>query len=417
MLALRIALRYLLAPKSHNAVNVITLISIGGVAVATAAIVIVLSVFNGFNDLAAAHLSAIDPELKVTPVEGKAFRGADSLARALPAAVPGVAVATPVIEERALLVGASGQMPVVFKGVVPEEYARVVDVNSTIIDGLPVGADFADALPDSTFASTALTLSVGVAMETGLRPGPDAGAEIFIPRRMGRINPANPAAAYRREKFTVTGVFRVEQPEYDTDRVIIPLSAARRLLEYNFAEASALELRLSPGASPEALAPRVEKALGPAFRVATRLQQQEAAFRMIAIEKWMTFVMLIAILLIATFNIISTLSLLVIEKRDDTATLRALGAPRRLTARIFRLEGVLVTLAGGAAGLVLGSLLSLGQQHFGWIKLAGDPRLLSTSAYPMRLEPWPDLAVVAATVAAIAIITGLASALFIKEKD
>ncbi len=412
MLALKIALRYLLAPKSHNAVNVISIISLSGVAVATAAIVIVLSVFNGFNDLAASHLSAIDPQLKVSPAGAKVFAKADSIALAITEGVDGIEAATPVLEERTLLVGASGQMPVVFKAVNPAEYPRIVDINATIIDGLNIGA--AD-IPGCEIPQ-AMTLSVGVAMETGLRPAPDSGAELYAPRRTGRINPANPAAAYRREAFTATGVFRVEQPEYDTDRIIIPLDAGRRLLEYDNGEASAIELRLTPGTDERRVAGDLAAMLGDGFTIADRLRQQEEAFRMIAIEKWMTFVMLTAILLIATFNVLSTLSLLVIEKRSDAATLRALGAPRALTRSIFTWEGSLITISGGIAGIIFGSLLTLGQQHFGWVKLAGDPNLLSTTVYPVRLAPWPDLAIVAATVAAIAIVTGSASRIFTKSE-
>ncbi|MDE6278309.1 MAG: ABC transporter permease [Muribaculaceae bacterium] len=410
MLALRIALRYLRAKKSHNAVNVISLISIGGVAVATAAIVIVLSVFNGFNDLAASHLSAIDPELKVQPVQGKVFAGADSLADVL-AALPEIAAAAPSLEERALLVGQAGQMPVVLKGVSPERYPAVVAFNTTIIDGTTVGPEALDAAP-----TPPLYIAVGVAVETGLRPAPDTGASLFVPRRQGRLNPANPAAAYRRADFTVAGVFRIEQPEYDADHVVLPIDEARRLLDYSAAEASAIELRIAPGVDAAGAAAAVEAALPDAnFRILTRLQQQEAAFRMIAIEKWMTFVMLIAILLIAAFNILSTLSLLVIEKRDDAATLRALGAPASMVASVFRWEGALITCSGGLLGIILGSLLVLGQQTFGWIKLAGDPALLSTAVYPVRLAPWPDLALVALAVALIAAAVAAASRLFTKK--
>lgn len=410
MLALRIALRYLRAKKSHNAVNVISLISLGGVAVATAAIVIVLSVFNGFNDLAAAHLSAMDPELKVLPAQGKVFPAADSLATLL-AARPEIAAATPVLEERALLVGQAGQMPVVLKGVDPACYPSVVAINATVIDGQPIAPES----PEAAAIPAPMHIAVGVAVETGLRPGPDTGASLYAPRRRGRINPANPAASYRRADFTVAGVFRIEQPEYDADHVIVPLDDARRLLDYTAGEASALELRPAPGTSVSEAIAATEAALGPDFRILTRLQQQEAAFRMIAIEKWMTFIMLIAILLIATFNILSTLSLLVIEKRDDAATIRALGAPAGLVSAVFRWEGALITASGGLAGIVLGSALALGQQAFGWIRLAGDPALLSTDAYPVRLAPWPDLAVVAAAVALIAAAVALASRLFTRK--
>lgn len=408
MLALRIALRYLLAPKSHNAVNVISVISMTGVAVAVAAIVVVLSVFNGFADLAAAHLSVIDPELKVVPRSGKVFAGADTLAAELMRDIPDLAVATPSLEERALLVARSGQMPVVFKGVDPDVYPLAVDFNSTILDGSPL-------FNDSIYGLVPMTISVGVAMETGLRPGQDAGAELYVPRRKGRINPANPAASYRSAAFAVAGVYRVEQPEYDTDRLLIPLDKARTLLEYGGGEASALELRLSPGSDVEKVRSDLEKRLGGDFEILSRLQQQEAAFRMIAIEKWMTFVMLAAILLIACFNIFSTLSLLVIEKRSDASTLRALGASRGQTSLIFSLEGALITLAGGLAGLLLGSLLTLGQQTWGWVKLAGDPSLLTTSSYPVRLAPWPDLAAVMLMLVIMASITALAARFFTRK--
>ncbi|MDE6310241.1 MAG: ABC transporter permease [Muribaculaceae bacterium] len=409
MLALRIALRYLRAKKSHNAVNVISLISLCGVAVATAAIVIVLSVFNGFNDLAASHLSALDPELKASPVAGKVFVRADSLARVLES-LPEVVAATPVIEERALLVAPAGQMPVVIKGVVSERYPEVVGVNATIIDGTPIGPGL---IPEG--CPPPLHIAVGVAMETGLRPSPEALAELYVPRRRGRLNPANPAAAYRRADFTVAGVFRIEQPEYDTDHVILPLAEARSLLDYSEGEASALEIRLAPDARMSDVLRAIGDVLGPDFDIRDRLRQQEAAFRMIAIEKWLTFSMLIAILVIAAFNILSTLSLLVIEKRDDAATLRALGAPASLTASVFRWEGALISMAGGAIGIVLGSALSLCQQHFGWVKLAGDPSLLSTPAYPVRLAPWPDLAAVVLVIILLAAVVAAASRLFTRK--
>ncbi len=409
MLALRIALRYLRAKKSHNAVNVISLISLCGVAVATAAIVIVLSVFNGFNDLAASHLSALDPELKASPAEGKVVAQADSLARELEK-LPEVAAATAVLEERALLVAPAGQMPVVIKGVDERAYPEVVGVNGTVIDGAVIGPG---TVPED--CPPPMHIAVGVAIETGLRPGLESTAELYVPRRRGRLNPANPAAAYRRADFTVAGVFRIEQPEYDADHVIVPLAEARQLLEYSGGEASAIEIRLVPGTRVSDGAKAIGRILGEDFTISDRLRQQEAAFRMIAIEKWLTFAMLIAILLIAAFNILSTLSLLVIEKRDDASTLRALGAPASLTAAVFRWEGALISLAGGAIGIVLGSLLALGQEHFGWVKLSGDPSLLSTSAYPVRLAPWPDLVAVVLVILMLAAAVAAASRLFTRK--
>ncbi len=241
MLALRIALRYLFAKKSHRAVNVISVISLAGVAVATMAIVVVLSVFNGFSDLAHTRLGRIDPDFKAVVKVGKVFAGADSVAVVL-SGIEGVAWASPTLQERALLVAGDAQMPVRVTGSDPGAYSAP-DLSPVIIDGAyateaHVGAD--------TLA--AAQLSVGVALHTGLRPGGMSAAVLYAPRRVGRINPANPAAAYRRLLVAVSAVFQIDQPEYDNDCVTVPLDALRRLLEYRADEASAIDIGLEPGA-------------------------------------------------------------------------------------------------------------------------------------------------------------------------
>ena len=318
MLALRIALRYLFAKKSHRAVNVIAVISMAGVAVATMAIIVVLSVFNGFTDLAQSHLAAIDPEVRIAPLSGKVIESADSLARALESR-DDVASAAVVLQERALFVSGDRQTPVIFKGLDPAKARRIADIDAVIIDGV-----FApdNGMPDSLAGMQA---SVGVAINMGLHPSPYSAGRIYVPRRLGRINPANPAAAYRALDVAVTGVVQVDQPEYDADFVFIPLEAARRMLDYDAGEGSAVELKAAQGVRPDELVRRLAKDL-PQYSVQGRVEQQADTFRMIAVEKWITFTMLVFILLIASFNIVSTLSLMVIEKRADMATLRALGA-------------------------------------------------------------------------------------------
>ncbi len=402
-----IALRYLVAPKSHKVVNVIARVSIAGVAVASAAIIVVLSVFNGFTRLAESHLSLIDPDVKVVPVAGKVFAGADSLASALED-LPSVAAAMPVLQERALLAGGAAQMPVKVKGVDPQRIAAVVNLDSLIIDG--VYSDV-NGLPDSIAGAQ---LAVGVAMRTGLRPSPYGMAELYMPRRTGRINPANPAAAYSRRSLAVTGVFRVDQPEYDSEYIFVPLATMRELLEYNGDEASAIEIKAAPGVSLSALEKDVREALGESFDVLGRERQQADTFRMIAVEKWVTFLMLVFILLIASFNIVSTLSLMVIEKRDDMQVLRALGATRRSVRRIFAAEGWLITVAGGVIGTVLGVALALVQQHFGLIKLAADPAALTTDVYPVEVHA-ADALVVLLTVAATGAVIALVSLFFTRK--
>jgi len=391
LLAWKIALRYLFSKKSHGAVNVISAVSVAGVAIATAAIVVVLSVFNGFTDLASSHLSLLDPELMVRPTQGKVIGNADSLAAAA-AARKDVAAACPTLQERALLVYDTKQMPVIVKGVA-EEYTAVVAIDTAVIDGsfVPRGLQ----LPGATVA-------VGVAMTTGVRPGMLSQADIYVPRRLGRINPANPGAAFRSERTVVTGVFRVDQQEYDADRVLLPIETVRSLLEYDDGVASAIELRLAPGTDPE----RVRSDLRSIFPegdydILTRIEQEADAFRMIRVEKWITFLMLAFILVIAGFNIISTLSLLIIEKRGNMATMRAFGASEGFVRQVFMAEGRLITTGGGVAGIVLGSVLVLAQQWGGFIRLSGDPSLLTVSAYPVRLAAG-DLAVVLALIMVVA---------------
>ncbi len=407
MLTLRIALRYLFAHKSHKAVNVISAVAIAGVAVATTAIVVVLSVFNGFSELSAKHLSQIDPDLKAVPVQGKAFGGADSLCTLL-SALPQIDMAQPTMQERALAVAGNEQMPVVVKGVPQQSYPGLVPVGNTIIDGIfPPGA----LPPDSAEAAA---LSVGTAVSLGVRPGLGSVLDLYIPRRRGRINPANPAGAYRNARVTVAGVFQVDQPEYDNDFMITDIDLLRHLLDYTPDHAGAIEMKLAPGVAPGNAAVEVSAVLGSGFEVLTREQQQHETFRMISVEKWMTFLMLVFILVIASFNIITTLSLLVIEKRDNMGTMRALGAPRGFVAGVFAWEGTLITAIGGLAGVVLGLALSWIQQCFGIIKLGADPSALTIDVYPVKIDA-ADILAVSLTVVLLGIIIGQFSRVFTRR--
>lgn len=402
MLSLRIALRYLFSKKSHRAVNIISAISIAGVAVATMAIVVVLSVFNGFSGLSASQLSRIDAAIRVEPREGKTIAGADSLASEF-MKLSGVSSAQPVIEERAMLVSGRARVPVAFKAVQPD-YRRVVDLDSVIIDGLFL---------NSYDSVACMQLSVGVANRTGLRPGLNSMAELYVPRRKGRINPANPAASLRSERMLITGVLEVERADVDNDRVIIPIESARRLLDYDD-EATAIELSLADGSDPAEVMKAVSAIAGDRFNVLDRHMQQADAFRMIAVEKWITFMMLVFILVIASFNIISTLSLLVVEKRHDMGVLRAMGASRKSVRSIFAWQGFMITLLGGVTGIVIGIILSLVQEHFGLIRLAGDPAALTISVYPVAVE-FLDVVIVLIAVMVIGSVCSQITRLFTKN--
>jgi ABC-type lipoprotein release transport system permease subunit len=402
VLSLRIALRYLFSKKSHRAVNIISSIAIAGVAVATTAIVVVLSVFNGFSRLSEEHMSRIDPDIMIAATAGKSFGAADSLARAI-SAVADVMAASAVIEEKAMLVSDQARIPVEFKAV-GDSYDSVVDLDGVIIDG---------AYMNSFDTMACMQLSVGVANRTGLRPGVATVAELYVPRRTGRINPANPASSLRSSRMMVTGVLQVDQSDVDNDRIVIPLSEARRMLDYSD-EATAIEVSLRPGADAAGVTAEIGRIAGDGFKVLDRHMQQADAFRMIRIEKWVTFMMLVFILLIASFNIISTMSLLIIEKRSDSSILRALGASLGAVRNIFAAQGFLITLTGGTAGIAAGIALSLIQEHLGVIKLAGDPAALTIDVYPVALA-WGDIAVVAAAVICVGALTSATTRLFTKN--
>jgi len=389
LLSLRIALRYLLSRKSHGAVNIISVISLAAIAVAAAAMVIVLSVFNGFSQLAQSKLSAIDPDFMLTPIEGKTIGNVSTIIDSV-SALPGVTAAAPEITEQAFAVAEDMQMPVTVKGMSDERFISS-GIQSIIIDG-------SKNIPDSTSAM----ISVGVAMRLNLRPS--AGLDtfsIYEPRRVGRINPANPMAAFRSSQLIAASVFQVEQEEYDRDMVVMPYAVAASLLSY-FDEATSVAVSVSDHRMASKHLDAFAKKHG--LIAKNRHMQQQQAFRMIAIEKWITFVMLAFILVIASCNIISTLSMLILEKENDTHLLGALGATHHFINRLFQTQGWLIVVIGGIAGISLGTLLVLGQSHFGWIKLgASDPSLMSVETYPVVLY-LTDIATTFATILAVAML-------------
>lgn len=405
MFSLRIALRYLFSKKTHNAVNVISLISIAGVTVATMAMVCVLSVFNGFTDLALSHLSHFDPDLKVYPAKGKTIPDGDFLAAEI-AKVAGVSEAMPVIEEQAFAVFGKNQMPIAMKGVAKGYGSMMTSLHdkTIIIDG--------EYLERDSVADYA-TLSVGTAINLQASPHYCDYLAIFTPKRKGRVNAANPLSSFRSDSLVVSGVFQINQAEYDADMVIVPIENARHLLDYT-TEATAIEVKTAPEENPNSVKDRLSPLLGNDFTVKNRIEQQEQSFRMIEIEKWIAFLMLAFILVIASFNIVSTLSMLVIEKRDNIQTMTALGADKKLISRIFMTEGWLISIVGGIAGVVLGSVLTLMQQYGKFIKLNGDPAAMTIDAYPVRLE-LVDLMMVMGVVAVIGLFTSQATRLFLKR--
>lgn len=411
MLSLRIALRYLFARKSHTAVNVITMISMAGIAMATLAMVCVMSVFNGFTDLALERVSVVDPDLLVTAADGRVIERADSLAASL-GRLPGVSMAAPVLERKALAISAGAEIPVTVKGI-PPGYKAMNALHTLVIDGEMIDPS------DTLYAAEGYThpmalLSVGAAISTGARPSLDRTMQLVAPRRNGRINPALPLAAFIADTLFVSGVYQTNDAKHDEDYVLVPLSAARRLFGYG-AAASAIEVQLAPGARERESADVIKAALGDGFIVADRLEQQETSFRMIKVEKWITFAMLLFVMVMASFNILSTMSMLIIEKEDNMRILSAMGAAPGVIRRVFLDEGMLIAVIGGAAGLALGVILSLLQQHYGIISLGGDHSQMSVAAYPCHLM-LPDLLIIALVILAIGALSGVVSSRAVRIK-
>ena len=401
-LALKIAWRYLMAPKSHGAVSAISIISVVGVAVATAAIVIVLSVFNGFKFHLNARLDSLTADVTVMPSYGKTIENGDSLAEALNG-FPGVAVAMPEVADNALVIAGSKEMPVKLKGVNHEIFSQITMIDSLLLDGESVNLN----------SEKQASVAVGVAQRLGMYAAGDT-LFLFAPKRHGRVNMANPLASFLTDSIEVTSIFRSMQNEFDENTVICDIETARQLFQYD-TEATSIQIKALPGVRQPALASQLQELLGDDYIVKDRLQQQEVNFRMVAIEKWITFILLTFILVIASFNIISTLCMIILDKGNALHTLSNIGMNRRKIGAIFWWESILITLIGAAFGLVSGVIISLIQEKYGLIKLAGDPESLIITAYPVRVE-WLDLGITMVPIIIIGLVTAWISDSFAKGR-
>jgi ABC-type lipoprotein release transport system permease subunit/ABC-type Zn uptake system ZnuABC Zn-binding protein ZnuA len=369
-----IARRYLFARKSHNAINIISMISVCGVAVATVAMVCVLSVFNGFGALVASMFSHFDPELKVVAAAGKVF---DPLTPAMMHVreMPEIDVCTAVLEDNVLVRYGDRQEVAVAKGVEPS-FRRMAGIDTLLLDGRFVLQE-----GETSYA----VAGVGLAYALGVQAGFVDPLEILAPKRDERVNMANPVASFRAEYAFVGGVFCINQPSYDEKYILLPITMVRDLLHYN-TEVSALELKLVTGADVRAVRKRIRAALGDGFRVMDRYEQQEASYRMMQVEKWMSFLILAFVLTIALFNVVSSLYMLMIEKQDDVKMLRCMGADDRLINRIFMTEGVMIPAIGAAIGATIGVALCMVQQRFGIVKLGHTLGAFVSDNYPVKIE-------------------------------
>jgi lipoprotein-releasing system permease protein len=382
-LSLYISKRYLFAKKSRNAINVISSVSVAGVAVGTMALIIILSVFNGLETMVSAIFNKFDPDLKITAAEGKTFIP-DTARLKLLANVEGLSCYSLTIEENALLKYGERQFIATIKGV-DENYAMVTNIDSSMYEGEFVlsndkGRNF--AIP-----------GIGVAQILGLRINFVEPLNIIVPRRTGSINITADENPLKKIYIFPSGIFEVEK-EYDSKYVYVPIEVARELTE-NEKGVTSLEIKFSEKADAEKVQRKITSIFGKGFIVQNRYEQQEIFFKVMKSERLAIFFILTLILIIASFNIIGSLTMLIIEKERDIEILKSLGADNNLIKNIFIFEGWLISIIGAIAGIILGFIICWLQQNYGLVKLQSASLMMN--AYPIEMK-LKDFIVVPVTV-------------------
>ncbi|MCQ2236758.1 MAG: FtsX-like permease family protein [Bacteroidales bacterium] len=370
-----IAWRYLFAKKSQNIINVISWISLLGVLVGSAAILIVLSVFNGLHSFIGSLFGAFDPDLKIEVVEGKVFQGTDSLLSII-RTTDGVESATCYLTDNALLKYDQRQMPALVMGV--DDYFDEV----THIDSITTCGEF--PIWDNNDNNSC---AIGYILAQQLGTNPMAFSNqliIYAPKRVGNINMSNPEQSFIRQISTVASTFAVQQIDYDSQYAIISLKQARKLFCYTDKEVSGIGIKIKGSAKIDQVQRALKDKLGDTLSVKNRWEQHSSFFRMMEVEKFMAFLILLFILAIAAFNIIGTLSMLIYEKKESIFILKAMGATKQTVTRVFLFEGLLVSIGGALIGLILGIILVLVQQHFGIINFHNAASYI-LDAYPVEL--------------------------------
>lgn len=386
-LPLFIAGRYLFAKKSHNVINIISAISAVGMAIGTAALIIILSIYNGFDELVKSTLSNVEPDILITPAKGKVFiPNGETFDRIK---------ANPMIGEYDLIL--QENVFVDYDG--HQGIAKAKGVDSAFEAESPL----AEHITNGEFSLhkgqlPQMVVGAGLAYKMGMNPAFLASAELYFPIRDRNFSLANPAASIETVRMRPSGIFSVNQ-QIDDDLMIVPIEEMRKLLGYE-EEVSGVEIRLAEGSTAKDIRSaikHIQKELGPEFKVMDRFRQNPSLYKMMRYEKAAIFLILIFVIIIIALNIFGSITMLIIEKKDDIETYRSLGATDQMLRRTFTLEGWLISLLGLAAGLVVGIGFSLAQQHFGFIKMPGS---FLVNAYPVILQ-WQD---VLATIAGVALI-------------
>jgi len=399
-LPLFIARRYLFSKKKQNIINIISAISVAGIIVGTMALVIVLSVFNGFNSLIETFFSNFDPDLKITATHGKMFVPADSRFEEIKN-LPGVLHYAEVIEEVALLKYGSQQYPAIVKGV-PENYSHYTNIDTLIVDGIFMledeGMEYA-------------VVGQGVAYNLGLGLSFIDPIRIFVPKK-GRQASVNLARSLNFDYIFPSGVFAVLE-EIDSRYLIVPYRFAAGLFESEN-RVSAVELGIDSNANAKRLQREIQEILGESFQVKNKYQQHDLVFRTLKSEKWASYFILVFILIVASFNMLGSLSMLIIDKKEDLFILRGMGADSKLIRKIFLFEGWLITFFGAITGALLGLFISWLQIKFEMVTLPGAGSFV-ISAYPVQIV-FSDILIIIGIVLGVGFIASWYPVRFISHR-
>ena len=385
-----IARRYLFSKKSTHVINLISGISAVGVAVATMALVVTLSVFNGFHDLVASFLTAFDPQIEVVPAQGKTAPADDPVLQRI-RTLPEVDVATECVEDQALAVYDGKQAMVTVKGV-DDNFNQLTHINDIVYG-------------DGEFSLRAANLEYGtvgirLADKLGMSASWDGFMNIYAPRREGQLDMMNPTEGFVEDSLISPGVvFMVRNGKYDGNYILTSIGFARRLFDRQ-GMLSQLEIRLKPGSDLDAVKAEMKEIVGKKYRVMDRMEQQADTFKIMKIEKFIAYIFLTFILAVACFNIIGSLSMLIIDKKNDVVTLRNMGATDKQITRIFLFEGRMISVIGAVAGILMGLLLCWLQQEYGLVALGRSSGSFVVDAYPVSVHP-EDIAIVFLTVIAV----------------
>lgn len=405
-LQLFIALRYLFSKKTHNIINLISTICAGGVCIATIALVCTLSVYNGFQQLISGIFNVFDPDLKISLVDGKTFSPETSELQTVKT-LNFIEHYCPVLEDNALIRNKERQTSTTIKGVAPN-YVLMISSDSIMMEG-----EFVVEQEGTAYAVIGGALADQIESSSQfIRP-----ISLYAPIHNSNVNLANPEKSFHIQHYYLSGIYATGQIEVDSKYTFLPLASAQELFGYDD-DVTSIELKLKKGTDVKKAEKEIADLVGERFNVQNKEEQHEDFYKMMKVEKWITFLILIFILLIAVFNVIGSLTMLIIEKEKDIITLHNLGATEKMIQQIFLLEGWLISIVGAVTGLIIGVTLCLLQQYFGFIKLSdsANENAFIVNAYPVQVE-MPDILLILATILLIGLLVAWFPTRYINSKN